>query len=153
FHLNLGNDRPNITPEVEVIPRSLYYPALDFLMSRVEHVSDMPRTLVFVNSVNDSQEASLLISSTHDNLHGPKKMLRSIKTLVVTMSQFCKGKVRMMVVTEVGRIGLDIPDIELVIQLGVPSSLTIWLQQASRAACLVSIQGRAILLAEASVFC
>ncbi|EGO02442.1 hypothetical protein SERLA73DRAFT_150192 [Serpula lacrymans var. lacrymans S7.3] len=48
-------------------------------------------------------------------------------------------------------LGLDIPDVELVIQFGVPKSLTNWMQRAGRAARLHSMQGQAILLVEASV--
>ena len=47
--------------------------------------------------------------------------------------------------------GLDIPDVALLVQFGVPSSLTVWLQRAGRAGRSPSIQARAILLVERSV--
>ena len=48
--------------------------------------------------------------------------------------------------------GTDIPDIEQVLQLGVPNSLTVWMQRAGRAGRSRAIQARAILLVEPSVF-
>ncbi|KAJ7108162.1 hypothetical protein C8R44DRAFT_744114 [Mycena epipterygia] len=39
------------------------------------------------------------------------------------MKQFRKGKIEILIVTEAVRMGADIPDIELIIQFGVPSAL------------------------------
>lgn len=52
----------------------------------------------------------------------------------------------------VGFQGADIPDIEQVIQFGVPPSLTIWMQRAGRAGRSREVNARAILLYEKSVF-
>ncbi len=46
----------------------------------------------------------------------------------------------------------DIPDIEQVIQFGVPPSLTVWIQRAGRAGRSENINARAILLVEKSMF-
>lgn len=48
--------------------------------------------------------------------------------------------------------GADIPDIEHVIQFGVPKSLSIWIQRAGRAGRSKSMKARATLLFEKSVF-
>jgi bloom syndrome protein len=48
--------------------------------------------------------------------------------------------------------GADIPDIELVIQFGVPTSLSIFSQQARRAGHSANIRACAILLVEKSMF-
>ncbi|KAH7925762.1 hypothetical protein BV22DRAFT_1128801 [Leucogyrophana mollusca] len=48
--------------------------------------------------------------------------------------------------------GLDIPDIDFVVQFGLPSSLTVWLQRAGRAGRAIWICARTILLVEASMF-
>jgi superfamily II DNA helicase RecQ len=48
--------------------------------------------------------------------------------------------------------GADIPDIEQVIQFGVPSSLSVWIQRAGRAGRSPVINARAILLVEKSMF-
>ncbi|GLB45642.1 putative P-loop containing nucleoside triphosphate hydrolase protein [Lyophyllum shimeji] len=49
-------------------------------------------------------------------------------------------------------MGADIPDIEQVIQFGVPSSLSVWIQRAKRAGRSPDINARAILLYEQSIF-
>ncbi|KAJ7196619.1 hypothetical protein GGX14DRAFT_375854, partial [Mycena pura] len=48
--------------------------------------------------------------------------------------------------------GADISDIELIIQFGVPSSLSVWIQRAGRGGRDPSLQARAILLYEKSMF-
>ncbi|KAJ7753109.1 hypothetical protein DFH07DRAFT_683723, partial [Mycena maculata] len=48
--------------------------------------------------------------------------------------------------------GANIPDIELIIQFGVPGSLPIWVQCAGRAGRSPELQARAILLIEKSMF-
>ncbi|KAJ7734959.1 hypothetical protein DFH07DRAFT_754207, partial [Mycena maculata] len=45
--------------------------------------------------------------------------------------------------------GADIPDIELIIQFGMPSSLSVWVQRAGRAGRSPELHARAILLAKA----
>ena len=46
---------------------------------------------------------------------------------------------------------MDIPDIEFVVQFGVPSSLSIWMQRAGRAGRSPHLESTAILLVEKSV--
>jgi len=48
--------------------------------------------------------------------------------------------------------GADIPDIEQVIQFGVPSSLLVWIQRAGRAGRSPNINAQAILMVEKSMF-
>ena len=48
--------------------------------------------------------------------------------------------------------GADIPDIEQVVQFGVPSSLSVWTQRSGRAGRSAHINARAILLVERSMF-
>lgn len=48
--------------------------------------------------------------------------------------------------------GADIPDVKLVIQFGVPTSLSIWNQRYGRAGRSIDIQASAILLVEKSMF-
>lgn len=50
------------------------------------------------------------------------------------------------------RKGTDISDVTRVIQLGVPDSLSAWLQRAGRAGRRSDLRAEAILLVEASVF-
>ncbi len=46
---------------------------------------------------------------------------------------------------------MDIPDIALVVQFGVPESLGVWMQRAGRAGRSPAVQARAVMLVEQSV--
>jgi superfamily II DNA helicase RecQ len=48
--------------------------------------------------------------------------------------------------------GADIPDIEQVIQFGVPPSLSVWMQRAGRAGRRADLDARALLFVEKSMF-
>ena len=48
--------------------------------------------------------------------------------------------------------GADIPDIEQVFQFGVPPSLSVWMQRAGRAGRCGSLNARAFLFVEKSMF-
>ena len=48
--------------------------------------------------------------------------------------------------------GADIPDVEQVIQFGVPTSLSVWIQRAGRAGRSANVHARAIILVERSMF-
>ncbi|EGN96552.1 hypothetical protein SERLA73DRAFT_15634, partial [Serpula lacrymans var. lacrymans S7.3] len=150
FHLNLGNDRPNITHEVCYIPNSKDYSPLNFLVSNAKRLEDIPRTLVFVNTVKNSQAAHRhlrkLLPESLQALVNFLNSRHSVRTKKTVLQRFCEATTRLLVVTEIGGMGLDIPDIELVIQFGVPKSLTNWMQRAGWAARLHSMQDRAILL-------
>ncbi|KAF9471355.1 P-loop containing nucleoside triphosphate hydrolase protein [Pholiota conissans] len=78
--------------------------------------------------------------------------LRSPQAKKRVMRDFRRGRIRVLVATESAGMGADIPDIEQVVQFGVPSSLSIWMQRAGRAGRSVGINARAILLAEKSMF-
>ncbi|KAH7910891.1 P-loop containing nucleoside triphosphate hydrolase protein [Hygrophoropsis aurantiaca] len=155
FHLNLGNDRPNITQEARTIPNTTDFASLNFITKDVRTADDMPRTLVFVNTVMDTQLGwrhmlDILPVSLHhhvDFLHSR----RTPRSKTEVLDQFRKGILKILFVTEIGGMGLDIPDIELVVQFGIPSSLTVWLQRAGRAGRAFWIQALAILLVEMSV--
>ena len=55
FYLNLGNDRSNVTQECRIIPNTTDTSTLDFVYEGTESVDDIPRALIFVNKVLDSQ--------------------------------------------------------------------------------------------------
>ena len=55
FYLNLGNNRSNVTQECRVTSNTTDTSALDFVYEGAESMNDLPRTLIFVNKVLDSQ--------------------------------------------------------------------------------------------------
>ncbi|EGO22094.1 hypothetical protein SERLADRAFT_409728 [Serpula lacrymans var. lacrymans S7.9] len=123
----------NVSIQVCYIPNSKDYSPLNFLAAHRHLRKLLPESLqALVNFLN----------SRH-----------SVRTKKTVLQRFCEATTRLLVVTEIGGMGLDIPDIELVIQFGVPKSLTNWMQRAGWAARLHSMQDRAILLVKASVLC
>ncbi|EJF59392.1 hypothetical protein DICSQDRAFT_65206 [Dichomitus squalens LYAD-421 SS1] len=68
------------------------------------------------------------------------------------MSQFLEGDIDILLATEAAGMGCNIPDIARVVQFKAPDSLSTWLQRAGRAGRNVSIQARAVLLIQPSVF-
>ncbi|EIW75948.1 P-loop containing nucleoside triphosphate hydrolase protein [Coniophora puteana RWD-64-598 SS2] len=157
YHVNLGNDRPNITQEIRTIDGSKDYAALDYLFTGCQQPEDLPHAIIFVNRRKDAEEIfDRLIKSPWFpvHLHDSVDFLtakRGKQTKKRVMERFAKGEIRVLISTSAGSMGVDIPDITLVIQFGVPSSLMEWLQRAGRAGRSCAIQAVAILFVEKSV--
>ncbi|TRM56542.1 P-loop containing nucleoside triphosphate hydrolase protein [Schizophyllum amplum] len=157
YFVNLGNDRPNITQEVRFVESAHDYAALaELLPTNARTAKDIPKTLIFVNSRVGTQEACREIRKLFprrlrkriDFLHA----VRKDKSKRRVMRRFRRGSTRILVATEAAGMGADIPDIMQVIQLGVPQSLSVYLQRAGRGVRDTTLHGRAILLVEKSVF-
>ncbi|KAJ3544609.1 hypothetical protein NMY22_g2725 [Coprinellus aureogranulatus] len=160
FFLNRGNDRPNITMSVQHVRSPTDYEALLPLITTSEESPTRPdqlqKTIVFVNSVKSAQHCKRWIKQhLPENLRGYVDTLhaqRTVGTRRRVMKDYRENRVRILIATEAAGMGADIPDIKLIIQLGVPSSLAVWIQRAGRAARSPTLHGRAILLVEPSVF-
>ncbi|KAL1681648.1 P-loop containing nucleoside triphosphate hydrolase protein, partial [Schizophyllum commune] len=157
FFVNLGNDRPNITQEVRFVDSGHDYAALaEFLPTNATTPEEIPKTIIFVNSRTGAQEAAREIRKLFPpHLHDYIQFLHAIRkgrTKERVMERFREGAIKILIATEAAGMGADIPDIMLVIQLGIPGSLSIYLQRAGRAVRSATLQGRAILLVERSVF-
>ncbi|KAJ7240931.1 P-loop containing nucleoside triphosphate hydrolase protein [Mycena rebaudengoi] len=162
YFLNLGNDRPNITPSIVQMKGSKDYDALNEQLpdpSTVHSPADLPKTITFTNAIKKTQVICRHLRRAYPNL--PLNSIdflhahRSAKAKRRIMKQFRKGKIRILVATEaagMASIGADIPDIELIIQFGVPSSLSVWIQRAGRAGRSPHIHARAIMPVEVSMF-
>lgn len=173
FHLNLGNDRPNISTSVHRMKGSNDLPALkDHLNLSAGTPAEIPKTLIFMNSVKLTQHGCRFIREQYpshwhqyiDYIHA----YRSRRDKRKVMRKFREGKIRILVATEAAGMvrngcsiitradescqGADIPDIEVVIQFGVPCSLSVFKQRIGRAGRSPDIQARAILLVEEKMF-
>ncbi|KAJ7875583.1 P-loop containing nucleoside triphosphate hydrolase protein [Mycena olivaceomarginata] len=158
FFLNLGNDRPNITPSVVHMKSSRDYGAVDAQLpdpATIHTPADMPKTMVFTNAIKKTQILCRHIRQLFPNL--PRHSIdflhahRTAKAKRRIMKQFRKGKIKILVATEAAGMGADIPDVELVIQFGVPPSLPVWIQRYGRAGRHFDIQARAVMLVEKSM--
>ena len=173
FFLNLGNDRPNITPSVYSMKNASDYPALlSFVTDGVVGPNDLTKMIIFTNNIQQTLEIQRFLrhhlpvacSSCVDIFHS----LCSPRSKKRTLKRFRKSNVKVLVATKAAGMvrasiclqcwayivvqGADIPDIELVIQFGVPSSIEVWTQRAGRAGRSPDLQARAILIVEQSMF-
>ena len=178
FFLNLGNDRPNISFSVNRMNGAEDFAALKpHLFRTVGSLTpttpdDLFKTFVFTNTVSSTLVGTRFIRSWL-----PKHLWkyvafihahRSSRDKRRVMRRFRRGRIKILVATEAAEMvrfnlfmhlsfiscwqGANIPDIEQVIQFGVPTSLSVWMQRAGRAGRSRNINARAILLAEKSMF-
>ncbi|KAJ7029936.1 P-loop containing nucleoside triphosphate hydrolase protein, partial [Mycena alexandri] len=177
FFVNLGNDRPNITPSIAQMKSSKDYEAVYAHLpdpADVRSAADLPKAIVFANAVKKTQVLCRTIRRRYcPEVRDAIVFLHSHRTAKSKrriMKEFRKGKIKILVATEAAGMGCqsfrspftktlkylpkgaDIRDIELIIQFGVPSSLSVWTQRAGRAGRSPELQARAILLVECSMF-
>ena len=174
FLVNLGNDRLNIMSILcHMCGAASDLAALDFTLDEGLSGNALKRTIIFFNTRELTQLGYRhLKRQLPQNMHDQIGFLHACRTTDAkneTMESFQEGKIKILCATEAAGMvrlvfsfidvfhsqfiykGLDIPDIEQVIQYMVPSSLSICVQHFGRA-------GRngqpaiAILLAEPSAF-
>ncbi|KAJ8481720.1 hypothetical protein ONZ51_g5811 [Trametes cubensis] len=143
FHLNLGNDRPNIKQEMRFMSSASDYSALDFVVENAKEPRDLPRTIVFVNTLNRCHAAvHRLRQRVPEALKaciGFYHAKRASASKVDTWAKFVDGRIRVLVATEAAGM------------FGVPDTLSIWLQRAGRAGRSPTVQARAVMLVQMSV--
>ncbi|KAJ3828650.1 P-loop containing nucleoside triphosphate hydrolase protein [Lentinula raphanica] len=165
-HLNLGpdateirldTDRKNIFHRVQ----KMKHPVNSYrdLAPLISQCSDAPRAkkfLVFFNSRNAAQEgAEFLRARLSESEVEQVKWIHSGMT-----DEFRHNEVHALKVgdrlgacaTDAVGMGIDIPDVYVVVQYGVPVSLSAWYQRLGRAVRDLTLDGCAILLAEPSNF-
>ena len=108
FHLNLGNDRPNIYFEICVIPNSTSYSAFNFLFNRATQADDIPWSLIFVNRVVNSQHGwQWSYKRLPPKLHHCVGFLNarwSEQAKSLELDLFMHGERQALWVTEIGRM-------------------------------------------------
>ena len=106
FHLNLGNDRPNVTQEMRIIRNATDFSALDFIVEGAQTPDELPRTLIFVNKIDDTQLAwKRLQEILPVHLRSQVSFLNSRRTRRArqhVLNSYREGHTRVMVVTEIG---------------------------------------------------
>ncbi|KAL1754058.1 P-loop containing nucleoside triphosphate hydrolase protein [Schizophyllum commune] len=157
FFVNLGNDRPNITTHVHEVRSGHDYEALKALLPlSASGPDEMNKTIIFVNDVTGSQrvcrEVRKLLPAHLRKYVGYVHARRASGAKHRIMRRFRKNKIKILVATEAAGMGTDISDVKVIIQLGVPSSLSVWYQHAGRGGRSASVHADAHLLYEKSVF-
>ncbi|KLO05452.1 P-loop containing nucleoside triphosphate hydrolase protein, partial [Schizopora paradoxa] len=157
FLLNLGNDRPNITPSIRFIKSEADLSSLDFVLSggKTDTTEGLVKTIVFAN---ERQLTLAVCQYLRDRLPEAQydaidyfNALRTPYAKKKVINAFRQGEIRVMVASDAFSLGNDDPNVGRVVQFGVPDSLTVWHQRAGRAGRSPAIQAEAIMLVQSSV--
>ncbi|KAI0744930.1 P-loop containing nucleoside triphosphate hydrolase protein [Earliella scabrosa] len=156
YLVNLGNDRPNITPIVHRLRAAQSsLPVLDFMTRDIRTGGKLTRTIIFFNTRDLAFSAYRYlresvpedVSTQIDFLHAG----RGQRARRRVMCKFREGEVNILCATEAAGMGMDIPDIDISVQFLAASSLSVWMQRAGRAG-RAGQPAMAILLVEPSIF-
>ncbi|KAF7289543.1 Bloom syndrome [Mycena chlorophos] len=112
YFINLGNDRPNITPAVVHMKSSEDFAALDALLPAQEDVhtaNDIPKTLIFTNSIKLTHRIVSYLrrhyGSRFDDAFAPYHAHRSPLAKELVMDDFDRGITRALGATEAAGMG------------------------------------------------
>ncbi|KAI0267689.1 P-loop containing nucleoside triphosphate hydrolase protein, partial [Gloeopeniophorella convolvens] len=157
--LRRSNDRWNVAYTV----RKMRYPMKSFrdlaflIPENFEETTRLPcKFMVFFNSKKEAERAAEYLRQRL-----PSKHQERVRWLHAGMSKpFRSGEIDAIhsgewwgvTLTDVGGMGVDLPDILLVVQWRVPSDLCTLVQRFGRAARSLELQGLAILIAEPKHF-
>jgi len=128
---------------------------LDFVLDEAFAGDPLKRTIIFFNTRELCLQGfkHLFYQLSHpsreeiDYLHA----LRTQDAKQHVLNNFQAGKIKILCATEAAGMGMDIPDIERVVQFMLPSSLSILIQRFGRAG-RSGQPALAILLVEATAF-
>ncbi|KAF8162230.1 P-loop containing nucleoside triphosphate hydrolase protein [Pholiota molesta] len=159
-YLNLGNDRPNVSIVVRAIQNNISsYTDLDFLIpSDAQTASNVKKTFVYSDNItvgSDMMEHLYEISPVSLRDSGAIRTYSSAfssKYRREVMELFKAGIVRILICTDAAGMGCNIPDIDVVVQWKLPSTVSSFVQRAGRAARGTGRTGLAVLLVEKSAY-
>ncbi|KAI0344969.1 P-loop containing nucleoside triphosphate hydrolase protein [Trametopsis cervina] len=174
FH-NEGNDRPNVS----LVVRACQYPLnsfadLDFVLPQtIRHAADIPKTYIYVDNINVGGEivdylATLLearLQQHHrtsdcrpSHLPVERGVIRPFNATLsqdyrnAAMQQFRLGEIRILVCTDAAGMGINVSNVDVVVQWKTPTTLSHFVQRAGRAARGHGQIGLAVLLVEPTAF-
>ncbi|KAL9932342.1 hypothetical protein V8E36_008821 [Tilletia maclaganii] len=157
--IDAGTDRPNISYEVHPLASNIsdIHDLLRLFHPAYRSSSEIPKTLIYVRTRMEAYRAAALIAEFIDcpqkGFVCPFTSLSSEAYKIEMMQvKFRDGTVRIIVATEAGGMGIDIPDIDLIVQFSLPEDLQTLAQHFGRAMRLLSKPGRAILFASSWAF-
>ncbi|PBK71764.1 P-loop containing nucleoside triphosphate hydrolase protein, partial [Armillaria solidipes] len=153
FFLNLGNDHPNISMSVHRMKSASDYDTLKLHLNLQAMTPEkLPKTIIFMNTIKAAQHGCRFIKNPFpEHMHDYIDCMyahRSYWDKRKVVQRFWTGKVCILIATEAAGMGADIPDIEVTIQFGIPSSLSVFKQHIGHAGRSPDICACAILLVE-----
>ncbi|KAJ3523707.1 hypothetical protein NMY22_g11325 [Coprinellus aureogranulatus] len=155
-----GNDRPNVALVARAIEHTQEsMKDLDFIIPKgVTKAEDIPLTMVYADSVSQGPDfvehlnALLPPELRNKGLIRPFSAAFTNEYRTTLLTDFKKGLVRVLVCTDAAGMGCNIPAVDVVVQWKLPSSLSLFVQRAGRAARAPNRQGLAILLVERTAY-
>ncbi|KAI0772184.1 P-loop containing nucleoside triphosphate hydrolase protein [Irpex lacteus] len=174
FH-NEGNDRPNVSIVVRACEHPLNtFADLDFVLpSSIRNPTDIPKTYIYVDNITSGSDVidhlrTLLearvsatsppqyaTSTSFQYWHGlirPFNATLSQEYRNIAMAKFRSGEIRILVCTDAAGMGINVPDVDVVVQWKLPATLSNFIQRAGRAARDRRRRGLAVLLVEPSAY-
>ncbi|PBL00002.1 P-loop containing nucleoside triphosphate hydrolase protein [Armillaria gallica] len=157
--LRLNTDRPNIFFCVQQIeyPINSYHDLTFLIPKDLDPDGPLPvKFLVFFNSCKEAEEGAKFL---HSRL--PPKLRDKVKWVHSGMTdEFWEDSIHALKIgedigecaTDAVGLGIDIPDVYIIVQFRVPINMSTWMQCAGRAVRNLLLNGTAILLAEPSMF-
>ncbi|KAF4622101.1 hypothetical protein D9613_009530 [Agrocybe pediades] len=158
--LDIGNDRSNVS----IVTRSIHNPMItysdmDFVIpAGVTSATDIPLTFIYADKINDGvgieERLTELLPENLRNqgLIRPYSAAYTVEHREMVMALFRAGIIRVLVCTDAAGMGCNIPDVDVVVQWKLPTSVSAFVQRAGRAARDPKREGLAVLLVEKSVF-
>ncbi|KAF9945828.1 hypothetical protein BGZ70_003541 [Mortierella alpina] len=132
--IHIGNDRPNIKYVVAKFQHAVSsFQDLDFL------VNNFTKTIVYFDNRQHPEEARRHLQEILDNESDRQQIgcyhsLKSDEFKKEALQEFKDGKLRVLLATEALGMGMDISDVTLVIQYGLPKNISALVQRLGRAA-------------------
>lgn len=155
-------DRPNITQIVSPI-RLPHFHALDWLFEFDAPAISIPKTMVFMDSIQESQRLVFYLRrrlAKHLQSSKAKDVVRVYSASltwhgrVQNLAALASGRARILVCTDAAGLGVDIPDIQIVVQWKIAKHLTLagLVQRIGRAGRDPTVKAVAVVMAEQSYF-
>jgi superfamily II DNA/RNA helicase len=158
FHLNLGNNRPNITELVVPMKQGVGFEPLRVILASLTRTSRLPRCIVFFETRDIAQKGAKWLQDNLPTAHkGLKNKIgyihagRSDVGRAEVMRRFAAGEIDALCGTECAGMGTDLPDVDLVVQFGLPKKKSTYDQRKGRAG-RAKQNARGVLFVEASAF-
>ncbi|KDQ17142.1 hypothetical protein BOTBODRAFT_620316, partial [Botryobasidium botryosum FD-172 SS1] len=156
FCLLSASFRPRVLQDVmPMVYTAKSYEDLDFLVEKgTEDINSILSTIVYIDNVMKVTDAVIYLNNRLGPLLRKKGIIRPINAWlpsdyrVAAMDALVDGSVRIVICTEAAGMGCDIPNVALVVQLGLCSSIDGLIQRIGRAARSGLFQGRGVLIAE-----
>ncbi|KAF9556931.1 P-loop containing nucleoside triphosphate hydrolase protein [Agrocybe pediades] len=160
LNLDIGNDRSNVSIVVRSIHNTMAtFSDMDFVIPKgVTRADDIPLTFIYADKISDGvgieeRLTELLPESLRDQgLIRPYSAAYTVEHREIVMELFRAGIIRVLVCTDAAGMGCNIPDIDVVVQWKLPTSVSAFVQRAGRAARDPKRTGIAVLLVEKTVF-